>query len=412
MQKMRKAMRSLLRNVTLWSLTLGHFSVDMLAGAMPIAVGLYLKDALGLNLIQIGLLLGAYQMTSSLTQPIFGYLSDRYGGRWFAVGGLIWLAVLQGLVGFMPTFESAVVISTLAGLGSAAFHPQGASGANIAAGEQKSAGIAMFMLGGNGGFAVGPILAAVILGWMGVRGTAVLGLIGLLIAPFLYFLTGRAQKQADVKKQASWKIELNPMFTTTAVVALILVMSLRAMSQQSFSSFTPQFFVDIAGFSKAQASALSSLMLFVLAFGTLVGGVLADRIGGAKVMAVSMLVSAPLMAAMFLLGDWRAFWIAPLLGFASGAAWPPMLVMAQSLFPKNAGVGSGVALGFVFAMGGIGLQITGWLAEPEHLGLLTAMLILSVVPLITAVLVMWLPNIQAKRTPVAAPLAVGAAVKG
>jgi FSR family fosmidomycin resistance protein-like MFS transporter len=380
---------------------------------MPIAVGLYLKDALGLTLIQIGLLLGAYQMTSSLTQPLFGYLSDRYGGRWFAVGGLIWLAILQGLVGFMPTFESAVVISTLAGLGSAAFHPQGASGANIAAGEQKSAGIAMFMLGGNGGFAVGPILAALILGWMGVRGTAVLGLIGLLIAPFLYFLTGRAQKQGDVKKQASWKIELNPMFTTTAVVALILVMSLRAMSQQSFSSFTPQFFVDIAGFSKAQASALSSLMLFVLAFGTLVGGVLADRIGGAKVMAVSMLVSAPLMATMFLLGDWRAFWIAPFLGFASGAAWPPMLVMAQSLFPKNAGVGSGVALGFVFAMGGIGLQITGWLAEPEHLGLLTSMLILSVVPLITAVLVMWLPNIQAKRTPVATPPpAVGAAVKG
>jgi FSR family fosmidomycin resistance protein-like MFS transporter len=406
-------MRSLLKNVTLWSLTLGHFSVDMLAGAMPIAVGLYLKDALGLTLIQIGLLLGAYQMTSSLTQPLFGYLSDRYGGRWFAVGGLIWLAILQGLVGFMPTFESAVVISTLAGLGSAAFHPQGASGANIAAGEQKSAGIAMFMLGGNGGFAVGPILAALILGWMGVQGTAVLGLIGLLIAPFLYFLTGRAQKQGDVKKQASWKIELNPMFTTTAVVALILVMSLRAMSQQSFSSFTPQFFVDIAGFSKAQASALSSLMLFVLAFGTLVGGVLADRIGGAKVMAVSMLVSAPLMATMFLLGDWRAFWIAPFLGFASGAAWPPMLVMAQSLFPKNAGVGSGVALGFVFAMGGIGLQITGWLAEPEHLGLLTSMLILSVVPLITAVLVMWLPNIQAKRTPVAAsPPAVGAAVKG
>ncbi len=406
-------MRSLLRNVTLWSLTLGHFSVDMLAGAMPIAVGLYLKDALGLNLIQIGLLLGAYQMTSSLTQPIFGYLSDRYGGRWFAVGGLIWLAVLQGLVGFMPTFESAVVISTLAGLGSAAFHPQGASGANIAAGEQKSAGIAMFMLGGNGGFAVGPILAAVVLGWMGVRGTAVLGLIGLLIAPFLYFLTGRAQKQGDVKKQASWKIELNPMFTTTAVVALILVMSLRAMSQQSFSSFTPQFFVDIAGFSKAQASGLSSLMLFVLAFGTLVGGVMADRIGGAKVMAVSMLVSAPLMAAMFLLGDWRAFWIAPFLGFASGAAWPPMLVMAQSLFPKNAGVGSGVALGFVFAMGGIGLQITGWLAEPQHLGLLTSMLLLSVVPLITAVLVMWLPNIQAKRAAVAAPPApIGAAVKG
>lgn len=404
-------MRSLLKNVTLWSLTLGHFSVDMLAGAMPIAVGLYLKDTLGLTLAQIGLLLGAYQMTSSLTQPLFGYLSDRYGGRWFAVGGLVWLAVLQGLVGFMPTFESALIIAALAGLGSAAFHPQGASGANIAAGEQKSAGVAMFMLGGNGGFAVGPILAALVMGAMGVRGTAVLGLVGLCIAPFLYFLTGRAQQQGNDKKKATWKIELNPTFTTTAVITLIVVMSLRAMSQQSFSSFTPQFFVDIAGFSKAEASLLSSVMLFVLAFGTLTGGMLADRIGGVKVMAISMLISAPLMATMFLLGDWRAFWVAPFLGFASGAAWPPMLVMAQSLFPKNAGVGSGVALGFVFAMGGIGLQITGWLAEPQRLGLLTAMLLLSVVPLITALLVLLLPNIQANR-PVTTPTIGVATAKG
>jgi FSR family fosmidomycin resistance protein-like MFS transporter len=404
-------MRTLVKNITLWSLTLGHFSVDMLAGALPIVVGLYLKETLQLDLVQIGLLLGAYQMTSSLTQPIFGYLSDRYGGRWFAVGGLLWMAVLQGALGYAPTFASALVIATLAGLGSAAFHPQGASGANRAAGEHKTAGIAMFMLGGNAGFAVGPILAALTMESMGIHGTLLLGAIGLLIVPLLYFLTGQAQSSQN-KKGASWKIELNPLFSTTAVIALILVMSLRAMSQQSFSSFTPQFFVDIAHFSKAQASLLSSTMLTVLAFGTLLGGVLADRIGGIKVMAISMLISAPLMAALFLLGDWRAFWVAPLIGFVSGAAWPAMLVMAQSLFPKNAGVGSGVALGFVFAMGGIGLQITGWLAEPHRLGLYTAMLLLAVAPLITAGLVFFLPNHKKEASAPPALQPVGATGKG
>ncbi|MCB0189633.1 MAG: MFS transporter, partial [Caldilineaceae bacterium] len=183
-------MRPLLKNVTLWSLTLGHFSVDMLAGAMPIVVGLYLKESLGLSLAQIGLLLGAFKMTSSLTQPIFGYLSDRYGGRWFAVGGVLWIAAFQGLVGYMPTFGSALAMAMLAGFGSAAFHPQGASGANIAAGDQKTAGVAMFMLGGNMGFAIGPILAALIMGSFGMHGTAVLAGIVLVIAPLLYFLTG------------------------------------------------------------------------------------------------------------------------------------------------------------------------------------------------------------------------------
>lgn len=408
-------MRGLLKNVTLWSLTLGHFSVDLLAGAMPVAVGLYLKEAMGLSLAQVGLLLGAYSLTSSLAQPLFGYFSDYYGGRWFAVGGLLWMSVLQGLVGFMPTFASALTLATLAGFGSAAFHPQGASGANKAAGANKTAGVAMFMLGGNFGFAVGPVFAALALGWLGVRGTALLGLVGLLIVPFLYFLTGQAQATARVqpgeKKRANWKIELNPAFTLTAIVALILVMSLRAASQQSFSSFLPQFFVEIAEFTKTQASLISSLMLFTLAFGTLTGGILADRIGGGKVMAGSMLISAPLMAALFLFGDWRAFLIAPVLGFFSGAAWPPMLVMAQNLFYKNAGVGSGVALGFVFAMGGLGLQLTGWLAEPHHLGLYSAMLLLCVVPLVTAALVAFLPATSPKEetTAVVQPVGVAAA---
>lgn len=396
-------MGSLLKNITLWSLTLGHFSVDMLSGAMPIVAGLYLRDALDLSLSQVGLLMGIYVLASSLTQPLFGYLSDMYGGRWFAVGGLIWLSVLQGSLGFMPTFGLALLVATLAGLGVAAFHPQGASGANIASGENKTAGIAMFMLGGNGGFAVGPILASLILGAFGMPGTALLGLVGLLIAPLLYFLTGQAQAGASTeKKKANWRIELNPLFSTSAVVMLILVMSLRAMSQSSMSSFTPQFFVDVAHFSKTEASLLSTLMLSVLAGGTLVGGMLADRIGGIKVMAGSMIISTPLTVLMFWLADWRAFWLAPFVGFATGAAWPAMLVLAQALFNKNMGVGSGVALGFVFAMGGIGLQISGWLAEPERLGLSNAMLILSVVPLVTAGLVFFLPTI--KKGEIQAPL--------
>lgn len=392
-------MGSLLKNVTLWSLTLGHFSVDMLAGAMPIIVGLFMRDSLGLSLSQVGLLLGVYVMTSSLTQPLFGYFSDVFGGRWFAVGGLLWLAFFQGILGFMPNFGTAVAVAMLAGLGVAAFHPQGASGANIASGENKTAGIAMFMLGGNGGFAVGPILAALILGWTGVKGTALLALIGFLIAPLLYFLTGQAVNSSSAdkdapKKKANWSIQLNPIFTTSAIIILIAAMSMRALFQSSMSSFTPQFFVDVALFSKTQASLLSTVMLSVLALGTLTGGLLSDRIGGVKVMAISMIISTPLMLLMFNFADQRAFWVAPFVGFFVGAAWPPLLVLAQTLFDKNIGVGTGVALGFVFAVGGIGLQITGWLAEPQRLGLSNAMLMLSVLPLLTAGLVIFLPTVK------------------
>jgi len=85
------------------------------------------------------------------------------------------------------------------------------------------------------------------------------------------------------------------------------------------------------------------------------------------------------------------------------------LVMAQSLFHKNAGVGSGVALGFVFAMGGLGLQLTGWMAEPDHLGLRIAMLSLCVIPLTTALLVLFLPRVQRKPTTVPVVTSMGVA---
>jgi MFS transporter, FSR family, fosmidomycin resistance protein len=403
-------MKPLWKNVTLWSLTLGHFSVDMLAGAMPIVIGLYLKETLLLDLAQIGLMLAVFKIASSLTQPLFGYYSDLYGGRWFAVGGVLWMSFLIAIIGFLPDFNTAMVIAGLAGFGSAAFHPQGAAGANVAAGpEKKTAGVAMFMLGGNMGYAVGPILAAVIMETVGVRGTALLALVSLLTVPMLYFLTGQAQRSAGVvERKASWKIELNPAFTTLAIVALILTMSLRAWSQESFSAFLPQYFVDIAQFTRERASLLSSVMLFVLAFGSLTGGMLADRFGGVRVMVISMLISAPLTAWMFLLGDYRAFYIAPIVGFVSGAAWPPMLVMAQGLFPKNAGVGTGVALGFVFAMGALGVSFSGWLAEPANMGLYNAMLMLCIIPVITALTAMLLPNLNREKTKAPAVQPAGA----
>ena len=387
-------MRHLLKNKALWSLTLGHFAIDLFSGALPIVL-LYLKDSLNLSLEQVGVVIGLYSISTSLAQPIFGYFSDAIGGRWFAVGGLLWMSILHGVVGFMPSYETALLIAVVAGFGSAAFHPQGASGANVAAGDRKQAGVAMFMVGGNTGYAVGPLLAGFILGVFGPRGTAVLAVIGLAITPVLYVLTDPKYVPITApkdRKQANWKIQLNPAFTTVAVLALIGVMSLRATSQSAFTSFVPQYFTIVGNFSNQEAGTLSFLMLGALAAGSFTGGMLADRVGPQRVMVASLLATAPLMAIMVLLGDYRAFFIAPILGFASGAAWPPMLVMSQTLFHKNAGVGTGIALGFVFAMGGVGTSLTGWLAVPERMGLLAALLLLAALPLVNALLVAFLPS--------------------
>lgn len=395
-------MRSLLFNKYLWSLTLGHFTIDLYAGAMPVIM-LYLTMALNLSLEQIGLVSALYAICSSVSQPLFGYLSDRYGVRWLASGGLVWMSIFQGLVGFVPDYNTLLLVAPLAGFGSAAFHPQSASSANLASGDKKTAGMAIFLLGGNGGFAVGPVVAALILGGFtlgsliglqgfGLHGTAVMALFGLLIAPILYVLSARykAARLSAAPRASTRRMETNRAFSKFAIVALMIVMSLRAWTQSSTSLYVPQFFTAYAAMTVAEVSRLSFVIFAMLSLGSLIGGFFADRIGGRTVMVISFLVAVPAMIVLFAFHDVNTYLSAAVLGFVTGAAWPPTLVMAQELFPKNAGVASGLALGFVFAMGGLGNYVTGFMAE--RIGLYNSMLLLAALPVIAALFTLVLPS--------------------
>ncbi len=399
-------MRSLLFNKYLWSLTLGHFSIDLYAGAMPVVLLLLTAGPncmrMCLSLEQIGLLSFLYTMCSSVSQPLFGYLADRYGGRWLASGGLLWMSIFQGLIGFLPNYTALLLVAPLAGFGSAAFHPQGASSASIASGERKAAGMSIFLLGGNGGFAVGPQVATIVLtgiavlgiGWQGfgLAGTAVIALFGLIVAPVLFLLSRQNPSTHTFAATARGvpRLETNRAFTKGAIISLILVMTLRAWMQSSVSLFVPQFFTRIAALTIAEASVIASLILGALALGTFVGGFFTDKLGGRTVMVLSLLLSAPATYALFGLPNINTYFSAVMLGLGLGAAWPPTLVLAQSLFPKNAGVASGIALGFVFAMGGFGNYVTAFVAE--RVGLRDAMLALAVLPLIAAVFTLALPT--------------------
>jgi FSR family fosmidomycin resistance protein-like MFS transporter len=170
------------------------------------------------------------------------------------------------------------------------------------------------------------------------------------------------------------------------------IMFLRAWTQSSITAYVPSYFTHVVGQTVAEASRISSVNLFALAAGGLVGGVLADRFGGRRVMIVSWLIYAPAVLALFTLTNAPTYLIAIVAGFVAGASWPPLIVLAQELFPRHAGVASGIALGFAFAMGGIGTAITGWLAEPERLGLTTSLMILGILPLCAAALALLLPG--------------------
>lgn len=381
-------MRTLLKNRALWSYSLAHFSVDLCAGSLPVMM-VYLAQALNLTIAQTGFVIGAYAISSSLTQPLFGYLSDRTGGRYQSALGLACIAIFQGALGFAPNYATLVGMACLAGCGSAAFHPHGASGASRSGGTRKAAAMSIFMLGGNSGYAIGPVIAAAAMTALGVRGSLVIGAIGLALIPLVLSAQGHSH-QADHTARPSAALP-GRHFGLLAIVALMAIMFMRAWVQSATTAYIPAYFTEIVPLGVEAASRISSANLFALAAGGLIGGVLADRFGRRRVMIASWLIYAPATLALFTVSEPAVYPFAVLAGFVAGASWPPLIVMAQELFPRNAGVASGIALGFAFAMGGIGTAITGALAEPDRLGLTGSLLMLAALPLISAIAALALP---------------------
>lgn len=383
-------MCTLLKNRALWSYSVAHFSVDLCAGALPVIM-VYLAQALNLTIAQTGFVIGAYAISSSLTQPLFGYLSDRTGGRYQSALGLACIAIFQGALGFAPSYPVLVGMACLAGCGSAAFHPHGASGASRSGGARKAAAMSIFMLGGNSGYAIGPVIAATAMATLGVHGSIVIGAIGLALIPLVLSAQGHSRIEGGPARQAGAATLPARHFGPLAVVALMAIMFMRAWVQSATTAYIPSYFTQIAQLSVEEASRISSANLFALAAGGLAGGVLADRFGGRRVMIIAWLIYAPATLALFTIPGLAVYPVAMLAGFVAGASWPPLIVMAQELFPKNAGVASGIALGFAFAMGGIGTAITGSLAEPDRLGLAASLIMLAALPLMSALTALALP---------------------
>jgi FSR family fosmidomycin resistance protein-like MFS transporter len=406
-------MRTLLKNRPLLSYSLAHFSVDLCAGALPIIM-VYLSQALSLSISQSAFVVGVYNMSSSLSQPLFGYLSDKAANhafsKWQSALGLAWLATFQGLTGFASSYSMLLVLVALAGLGSAAFHPHGASGVNKSGGPRKSSAMAVFMMGGNSGYASGPLVAGLLLESLGVRGSIWISIIGLLLVPLVYFAgrsTGVSAPKAPSAQTNPNAKELALKFSRLAIAALMILMFLRAWTQAGVTSFMPIYFTKIAGLTVPQAAQIAFINLLALAMGGLLGGILADKFGGKRILIATLLINAPAVYLLFSTQGITTLFIAPLAGFVAGASWPPLIVMAQDIFPKNAGVASGISLGFAFAMGGIGQSITGWLAD-NGLGLQNSLLMLSVLPVLAAVCAVALPSRDVNQSAQRAPSPLGA----
>jgi len=157
---------SKLRLDVLLLLSCGHMVVDMYQGALP-AILPFLKDNLGLSYTVTGTILIVANITSSIVQPVFGFLSDKKEKAFLLPLGALLAGAGLSLVPLTESYPLILLLVAVSGLGVAAYHPEGFKTARFFTGERMATGMSVFSVGGNTGMALGPIAALSIVNYFG-----------------------------------------------------------------------------------------------------------------------------------------------------------------------------------------------------------------------------------------------------
>lgn len=378
----------------LWLLSLGHAVVDVMQGALPIVLK-ELSPHLGLSYTQIGLTSLAFTLSSAVVQPLFGYLSDRYQMNWLLFFGVLLAGGGMMLATQSPSYYLLLFFVVLSGLGVASYHPEGSKITNFISQEgRKGTYMSIYSLGGNIGVGFGPVFTVFLFSLWGLNGS--LGFLLLAVAmAFLIFLIYPhllriAQKNSFRLKNSQNRGQRSGTLPVASLTLLILYIFVRSWIHAGLLTYIPFYFEYFRGMESTSSNILLSAFLFAGAFGTLLGGPIVDRFGEKRELLGSMVLSAVFLFFFLRSSGTMAYIWGILLGMALISTFATTVVFGQRLMPNSIGMASGLMLGFSVGAGSIGSFVIGYIADSW--GLLSAMQLLTVLPLIGIFLAYIIPG--------------------
>lgn len=379
-------------------LTLGHFFSDFYSNFLPALLPVLLSS-LGLSLTAGGLLVMVYSFTSCILQPLCGYYIDKRGYTWLILVTLPASALTICFSAFAPSYAVLVAFVAFAGLGSSVFHPLASSLVNnVTAPDKRGLAMSIFIGGGNIGFGLAP---AIVIYWLLAFGAGSLPWLVvpavLLAAAYYFSRLHRISLTPPVLPAGEGVV----WYKSVSLLKLNAVMALRSWSQMALPNFLAVWLVQ-QGHSPALAGGLLTAYLLGGAVGAFVGGTLGDRFGRKACIIGCLAVCLPAMF-VFLRSpeiDLLAWVMLAISGAAMQGTLPSSIVWAQEMIPGNAAMASGMMMGLSFGLGGVGVAITGALAD--QIGLSSALL-WSLAPLAAAIpLTLAIPTIGSSDRPPAA----------
>jgi MFS transporter, FSR family, fosmidomycin resistance protein len=358
-------------------LSYGHLATDICQGAIP-AILPFLKAKLSLSYAMAGTIMLVSNVTSSVIQPLFGYLSDKKEKPFLLPLGVFFAGLGVSLLAVPDHYPVVLALVTLSGLGVASYHPEGFKTARFFTGGKMATGLSVFTVGGNLGFALGPLVAFLIVARLGLDYLPVMIVFSLMFLLLLIGAWGTVSHARPVSSTKGGQIKEIPNGAYLSVGLIVAVVIMRSWVHAGLMTYIPFYYIDYLKGDPLHAGTLVSVFLLGGAVGTLTGSPVADRIGYKLYLTLSMVLTSALLPLFFVTSGWMVFVALAALGMALISSFTVTVVMAQELLPRHLGVASGLMVGFAIGTGGIGVTILGVIAD--HYGVPVALKSIMVLP--------------------------------
>lgn len=346
---------------------ISHFLNDMIQSIIP-SIYPILKANFDFSFAQIGIITLVFQMTSSILQPFTGLYADRHPRPYALSVGMCFTLTGLLLLAFANNYLAILIAVSIVGFGSSVFHPTASRVTQMASGGKKSLAQSIFQVGGNGGSALGPLLAAIIILPYGQHSISWFALAALLAALIMIRLGAWYKERLQyIVKHPQKTPELNTNISKRAKYGALAILILLVFSKYFYTSCITSYFtfflIDKFGVSVRASQLFLFVFLAAFAIGTVAGGMLGDRFGRKYVIWFSILGAAPFALAMPYVGLTWTIVCSFLSGLIIASAFSSIVVYATDLMPDKVGMIAGVFFGLMFGLGGLGSAFFGWLAD-------------------------------------------------
>lgn len=344
-----------------------HLLNDMIQSLIP-AIYPILKDSYDFSFSQIGIITLVFQLTSSLLQPFVGIYADRNPRPYMLAAGVIFTLIGLLCLSVSSTYAYILISVGLIGCGSSIFHPGASQVAQMASGGKKGLAQSIFQVGGNGGNAIGPLLAALIIlpfGQSAIGWFAIATLLSFIILCYIGNWYRRQLRHClhNVKVKAASATGLSKKQIKYALLILVILIFSKYFYFSCMTSYFTFFLIDKFSMSVQNSQLCLFAFLAASTIGTLAGGSIGDRYGRKLVILWSIFGAAPFALALPYLNLPLTMLFAVIIGLVISSAFSAIVVYATELMPGHVALIAGIFFGLMFGLGGLGSAFFGWLAD-------------------------------------------------